>query len=32
VDVLMASLGDPAAPPVDHTLPVRPVVRRSCGC
>lgn len=32
VDVLMASLVDPDAGPVDHTLPVRLVVRRSCGC
>lgn len=32
VDLLMAALADPAAPPVDQTLPVRPVLRRSCGC
>ncbi|HMO12038.1 MAG TPA: substrate-binding domain-containing protein, partial [Actinotalea sp.] len=32
VDVLMASLADPEAPLVDHVLPVRPLIRRSCGC
>ncbi|NCT92306.1 LacI family transcriptional regulator [Cellulomonas sp. APG4] len=32
VDVLMASLADPDAPPVDRTLPVRLLHRESCGC
>ncbi|GEN79783.1 LacI family DNA-binding transcriptional regulator [Actinotalea fermentans] len=32
VDILTASLDDPAAPPVDVTLPVRPLFRASCGC
>lgn len=32
VDVLTASLEDPGAPPVDVTLPVRPLYRASCGC
>ncbi len=32
VDVLTASLDDPGAPPVDVTLPVRPLFRASCGC
>jgi len=32
VDVLTASIDDPAAPPVDVTLPVRPLYRASCGC
>ncbi len=32
VDVLMASLDDPGAAPVDATLPVKPLFRASCGC
>lgn len=32
VDILMDSLGDGSATPVDRTLPVRTIVRRSCGC
>jgi LacI family transcriptional regulator len=32
VDILMGSLADPMLPPVDRTLPVRVIVRRSCGC
>jgi len=32
VDVLMASLDDPEAAPVDVTLPVKPLFRASCGC
>ncbi|HSK60618.1 MAG TPA: LacI family DNA-binding transcriptional regulator [Actinomycetospora sp.] len=32
VDLLTASLEDPEAPPVDVTLPVRPLFRASCGC
>ncbi len=32
VDILTASLEDPEAPPVDVTLPVRPLFRESCGC
>ena len=32
VDILMGSLADPAVPPVDRTLPVRMIVRRTCGC
>ncbi len=31
VDILMDSLGGGGAP-VDRTLPVRPIIRRSCGC
>ncbi len=32
VDILMESLANPGIPPVDQTLPVRMIVRRSCGC
>lgn len=32
VDILMGSLADPAAAPVDRTLPVRLLRRDSCGC
>lgn len=32
VDILMDSLASPDAAPVDRTLPVRLVLRRSCGC
>ncbi|MCL3861233.1 LacI family DNA-binding transcriptional regulator [Actinotalea sp. K2] len=32
VDILMDSIADPDAPPVDRTLPVRPLFRESCGC
>jgi len=32
VDFLMDSLANPGLPPVDQTLPVRMIVRRSCGC
>lgn len=32
VDILMDALDDPGGSPVDRTLPVRTVLRRSCGC
>jgi DNA-binding LacI/PurR family transcriptional regulator len=32
VDVLVAALDAPGSPPIDRTLPVRVVLRRSCGC
>ncbi len=32
VDILMGSLAAPDAAPVDRTLPVRTILRRSCGC
>jgi len=32
VDILIETLANPDAPPVDRTLPVRPLFRESCGC
>lgn len=32
VDILMGALDDPGGAPVDRTLPVRSILRRSCGC
>jgi len=32
VDILVESLTEQPTAPVDRTLPVRMVIRRSCGC
>ncbi|MCU1432482.1 MAG: LacI family transcriptional regulator [Actinotalea sp.] len=32
VDILMDALDEPGGVPVDRTLPVRTILRRSCGC